>query len=843
MTGPAARGTERGTRAPSRVTGTQGAVGAVLVVLALGLALRLIIAYLLPGSGFGVDLGAFRAWAANLASQGLNGFYQRDFFHDYTPGLPVRAVGARARRAGHRWGRCRPHQGAGDPRRPGHRLARLVDGPRARRPATSFALGGGRSSRSSTRSAGSTAWSGARSTRSVSSSCCSACASCGATTRSDRRSSRSSPRSSSRSSGSSSRSWRWSRSGGRSGRPAGGDPRPTRRVADAARPTPAAWERRTDHPIRILTTGLVACRPSSVPPLRAVGHRVQADGAVLLLRPAVADLRDGLGLSVPDRQRVQPVGPRAGRHRQQPRQFGAVGLRRAVDGHRWLRRRASRRSGRSRRSSSGGADARGDPGRLVVAARRPDRLTILVGLAVLAIAFYVVPTRVHERYAYPVFALAIILAAIAWRWRLAYVALTSTFLNMYAALTNPFYDNPGISDWLGIGPTIRGEVGVTFIALVNGAIFLWALAQLRPSALARLTRSWRRAADAEDEDDDGRRGRRGPRRRRAAAVAGGAAVGDRARDRRRRRPRPPLAHAPPATRRRRGRRRRDGVLDAAPDRSTRSASSAGSRRASTRPPVRPDRSATLRHEGGGRLDRLDLFLLVLLILGDDAPAHVPAGRAVPDALRRGLSRADRHRVPPGLALRHLARHLRMDPSARRQVPDGRRPRGVRDDDGQCHERSRASRSSAAAVEPRRLDERRRADAPASACTSRPGPRSGPTTSRRATWSRPSPAPGRHRPGDRRDRQPARHRLRRRTDRHARPRPDRRGGVEAASSRRRAGDAWTTRSTTCWSPTTARSLGRIVRPADDHQPRRGDRPRHRSTCRASPTSRRAGPAPP
>ena len=32
-------------------------------------------------------------------------------------------------------------------------------------------------------------------------------------------------------------------------------------------------------------------------------------------------------------------------------------------------------------------------------------------------------------------------------------------------------------------------------------------------------------------------------------------------------------------------------------------------------PVRPDRSATLRHEGGGRLDRLDLFLVVLLILG------------------------------------------------------------------------------------------------------------------------------------------------------------------------------------------------------------------------------------
>ena len=85
MTGPAT-GTERGTGAPSRVTGTQGAVGAVLVVLALGLALRLIIAYLFPGSGFGVDLGAFRFWAADLAANGPHGFYDRDFFHDYTPG-------------------------------------------------------------------------------------------------------------------------------------------------------------------------------------------------------------------------------------------------------------------------------------------------------------------------------------------------------------------------------------------------------------------------------------------------------------------------------------------------------------------------------------------------------------------------------------------------------------------------------------------------------------------------------------------------------------------------------------------------------------------------------------
>src|SRR4029079_926562 len=154
----------------------------------------------------------------------------------------------------------------------------------------------------------------------------------------------------------------------------------------------------------------------------------------------------------------------------------------------------------------------------LIAARRPDRLTILVGLAVLAIAFYVVPTRVHERYAYPAFALAIILAAITWRWRLAYVALTVTvFLNMYAALTNPFYNNPGISDWLGLGPTIRGEGGVTLLAVAHGAIFLWALAQVRPSALARLTGELadeRELADAEawgfDTEEPILEERRGP---------------------------------------------------------------------------------------------------------------------------------------------------------------------------------------------------------------------------------------------------------------------------------------------------------------------------------------------
>ena len=86
VTGPDPGVYERGTGAPPRSTGIQGAVGAVLIALALGLAIRLILLYLLPGSGFAVDLASFRFWADDLAKNGLSGFYERDFFHDYTPG-------------------------------------------------------------------------------------------------------------------------------------------------------------------------------------------------------------------------------------------------------------------------------------------------------------------------------------------------------------------------------------------------------------------------------------------------------------------------------------------------------------------------------------------------------------------------------------------------------------------------------------------------------------------------------------------------------------------------------------------------------------------------------------
>ena len=74
MTGPAAGEPDRGKGEPQRSTAVRDTASGILWILALGLALRVIIAYLLPGSGFSVDLGAFRYWANDLADNGLRGF-------------------------------------------------------------------------------------------------------------------------------------------------------------------------------------------------------------------------------------------------------------------------------------------------------------------------------------------------------------------------------------------------------------------------------------------------------------------------------------------------------------------------------------------------------------------------------------------------------------------------------------------------------------------------------------------------------------------------------------------------------------------------------------------------
>ena len=242
-----------------------------------------------------------------------------------------------------------------------------------------------------------------------------------------------------------------------------------------------------------------------------------------------------------------------------------------------------------------------------VVARRPDRLTILTGVTVLALAFFAAPTRVHERYLFPFFGLAAILVAFSWRWRIAYaVAGVATFLNMYVVLVAFYPDNPHVSDWLGIGGALREPLVVWAIVLLHTGAFAWGLAQLRGGAhrslAAELESGARDTAPEETEALPAIRPAPGPALARgmaAAATVKAATLGGR----------PPAPGVAPA----RAPRRvpawydRPSWTDMGPI--------AWLRARVGETPIRPDRSAGLAGERGGRLDRLDLFLVVVLVVG------------------------------------------------------------------------------------------------------------------------------------------------------------------------------------------------------------------------------------
>lgn len=601
MTGPASGGLERGTGAPTRSTGTQGAVSAILIVLALGLALRVIIAYLLPGSGFDTDLSSFRAWAANLFDEGLYGFYEREFFHDYTPGYLyilwlVGAVGSVFGSVGDLikippiladlgiawlvWSMVRELGGR-------DRVALLAAAVVVLNPIFWF---------------DSVVWGQVDSfgvlflllaLREL---------------------------------------WRdhperaailtvvaalikpqlgilvplvavvtirralWPIDSGA----ASGGVRAGAGWLDRIR----GWEARTGSPWRILTTG-------------AAGYLT----AVLLCLPF------GLSVLVPQADAPffssglieQIVLAGGGYPYLTVNAYNAWALVPGDLGHSlansglWmcdsLAVEASRCTSGTTTFGPIPAVAVGAAlliativGVLVVAARRPDRLTLLVALSVLAIAFFAAPTRVHERYGFPFFALGAILFAVSLRWRVAYVVMSvATFLNMYVVLTTLYpprdpTTNP-VVDWLGIGEAIRSPAGVVTVAIMHTAVFLWALWQLRASGRERLAADLLDAGPLPDPTME-----QGPpgRSRDHPIVDPLAPLADWA----------PLPNAAPAA----------AVTTAAYPTWTgpRSFSEAGLtgwfRDRLTARPARADRSAALAREGGGRFDRLDVWFLAVLVL-------------------------------------------------------------------------------------------------------------------------------------------------------------------------------------------------------------------------------------
>jgi hypothetical protein len=264
---------------------------------------------------------------------------------------------------------------------------------------------------------------------------------------------------------------------------------------------------------------------------------------------------------------------------------------------------------------------------LWLVARRPDRPTILVGLAVLALAFFVLPTRVHERYLFPLVALGAILAAVSVRWRVAYILTgLATFANMYAVLAYLYPDNPGITDWLGIGPILTSFWGVAVAGAAQAAVFVWAFFQLREGAVEGIAESvdasWRDSFDADggrwrgepvpsiapEVDDAGLRDLPGV----PADQPGLPAPAEVTR---------PLPSWTSAFARPSASVAGDEALEGAVAPAWQEPGDAGPmgpwawfRARLADRPVRADRTAALANERGGRLDRLDVWVLALLAI-------------------------------------------------------------------------------------------------------------------------------------------------------------------------------------------------------------------------------------
>jgi dolichyl-phosphate-mannose--protein O-mannosyl transferase len=239
-----------------------------------------------------------------------------------------------------------------------------------------------------------------------------------------------------------------------------------------------------------------------------------------------------------------------------------------------------------------------------------DRWALLAALAVMSIAFFVLPTRVHERYLFPFFALGAILMAVQPRWALVYGVLAAANLaNVYGILTHPFYNNPGIGPLLeaggGLG-TILGEA-----ARSSGGVWLSAVGHT--AGLVGATVLLARRAPRQTVPSPGEPGPGG------AELAGWPAGAEDE-------PAPASLREPADLAAGSGRSGPVGSEPVVADPTDRPAGGAelldrpgwvarvAGRAADPQPPAPFDQTASYARERGGRLDRLDVWLLLVLVI-------------------------------------------------------------------------------------------------------------------------------------------------------------------------------------------------------------------------------------
>ena len=111
---------------------------------------------------------------------------------------------------------------------------------------------------------------------------------------------------------------------------------------------------------------------------------------------------------------------------------------------------------------------------LAVLLSRADGVAILVVALTISVAFFVLPTRIHERYLYPAVVLGLPLLAAGIAWRRLYVALTAVlFLDVYWVYSLPI-GNAGPGRGI-FGTTLYRPEAIYAIAAVATASMVWLL--------------------------------------------------------------------------------------------------------------------------------------------------------------------------------------------------------------------------------------------------------------------------------------------------------------------------------------------------------------------------------
>jgi hypothetical protein len=122
---------------------------------------------------------------------------------------------------------------------------------------------------------------------------------------------------------------------------------------------------------------------------------------------------------------------------------------------------------------------------LLTLRRGTELATVLAVSAVAALAFYMLPTRVHERYLFPAMALLVPFAMLGWRWLGGYVAISLAFAaSLVYALdrTTPFAVPAPLQGVVTSPATVWAIAG---ILIVSSAAWAGALLVRPPPPLAR----------------------------------------------------------------------------------------------------------------------------------------------------------------------------------------------------------------------------------------------------------------------------------------------------------------------------------------------------------------------